>query len=24
VEHWATVDQAGMLTQLGFMPQPGH
>lgn len=24
VEHWATVDQVGMLTQLGFMPQPGH
>lgn len=22
VEHWATVDQVGMLTQLGFMPHP--
>jgi predicted ester cyclase len=23
VEHWATVDQVSMLTQLGFMPGPG-
>jgi steroid delta-isomerase-like uncharacterized protein len=22
VEHWGAVDQAGMLTQLGFMPEP--
>ena len=24
VEHWANVDQLGMLTQLGFMPEPGR
>ena len=24
VEHWANVDQMGMLTQLGFMPEPGR
>jgi predicted ester cyclase len=23
VEHWGTVDQVSMLTQLGFMPSPG-
>ena len=22
-EHWAVVDQLGMLQQLGFLPQPG-
>ncbi len=22
VEHWASIDQMGMLTQLGFMPEP--
>ncbi len=23
VEHWASVDQAGMMTQLGLLPMPG-
>ncbi|MBI5031096.1 MAG: ester cyclase [Chloroflexi bacterium] len=23
IEHWASVDQLGMLTQLGFVPAPG-
>jgi predicted ester cyclase len=24
VEHWANVDQMGMLTQLGFIQPPPH
>jgi predicted ester cyclase len=24
VEHWANVDQMGMMQQLGLMPTPGH